>query len=203
MLRFLLMKKLNFFFPLAINLSVFVIMACTDSSNMPKPEGYFRIDLPEHKFQQFDSTFPYAFDYSTHARLVFDDHPQSEPYWLNIHYPDFNATLHLSYKDLGKFSLYNLKEDARNFVFRHAPKAQGIQESVVTLPHIDVYGMVYFIRGKDAASPFQFYVTDSTSHFIRGALYFNLTPNNDSLKPVIDFIVDDIDHTLSSIRWKN
>lgn len=197
------MKKLNAFFPITIVLSLFAITACNDSSYMPKPEGYFRIDLPEHNFQRFDSAFPYSFDYSTHARIVIDERTHSEPYWLNIHYPDFKATLHLSYKDLNQFSLYKLQEDARSFVFRHATKAQGIQESVVVLPQSDVYGMVYFIRGKDAASPFQFYVTDSTSHFIRGALYFNLTPNNDSLKPVIDFIVDDIDHTLSSIRWKN
>lgn len=187
-------------FPLAITVLIFVT-SCTEADYMPKPRGYFRIDLPEVAYQRFDSTFPFAFDYATAARITFDEYTRQEPYWLNIYYPAFKATIHISYKSLHQHRLYSLQEDARNFVFRHAQKAFGIKESLVSVPDRNVYGMVYFIDGKDAASPFQFYVTDSVRHFIRGALYFNVSPNNDSLQPVIDFIVNDIDHKLSTLSW--
>ena len=88
-------------------------------------------------------------------------------------------------------------------VFKHAPKAVGIKESYINMPESKVYGIVYTIEGRDAASPFQFYLTDSTDHFVRGALYFNVVPNNDSLKPVIDYIIHDIDFLVSTFSWKS
>jgi len=60
----------------------------------------------------------------------------------------------------------------------------------------------YNIKGADAASTYQFYLTDSTSNFLRGALYFDLVPNNDSLSPVIDFLKADIEQMITSFRWK-
>jgi gliding motility-associated lipoprotein GldD len=189
-------------FPQIFLLSVFAAFSCTDNSYLPRPTGYLRIDLPEASYQRFDSAFPYSFEYSVIARLEFDEFTQSDPFWMNISYPDYDAKIHLSYKDLTSHNLYSLREDARNFVFRHSEKAHGIRESFVNLPQTRVFGLVYFIDGKEAASPFQFYVTDSLNHFIRGALYFNTRPNNDSLKPVIDFIVNDVDRMLATFEWK-
>jgi len=70
-------------------------------------------------------------------------------------------------------------------------------------PDHEVYGLIYDIKGSDAASSYQFYLTDSLSKFVRGALYFNLVPNNDSLSPVIDFLKVDLEHMITSFRWKN
>jgi gliding motility-associated lipoprotein GldD len=194
--------SLNKIFPYFFLLSVFAALSCTDNSYLPRPTGYLRIDLPEPSYQRFDSTFPYSFDYSTIARIAFDEVTLSDLFWMNISYPDFDAKIHLSYKDLATHNLYSLQEDARNFVFRHSAKAHGIRESFVILSQSRVFGLVYFIDGKEAASPFQFYVTDSLNHFVRGALYFNTRPNNDSLKPVIDFIVNDVDRMLATFNWK-
>lgn len=169
---------------------------------MPRPGGYLRIDLPEHAYQRFDTTFPYSFSYSASATIEFAEPIQNEEYWMNISYPDFKGKIHLSYKDLKNHHLYTLQEDARNLVFRHAAKAHGIRESYVDLPQAKVYGMVYFIDGKETASPFQFWITDSVDHYVRGALYFSMVPNNDSMKPIIDFIVTDIDQMLASFEWK-
>jgi gliding motility-associated lipoprotein GldD len=66
-----------------------------------------------------------------------------------------------------------------------------------------IYGVLYEIKGAEAASTLQFYVTDSLSHFLRGALYFNVSPNNDSLAPVIDFIEEDIRHMIGTLNWEN
>ena len=61
---------------------------------------------------------------------------------------------------------------------------------------------VYDIAGNTASS-MQFYVTDSTHHFLRGSLYFNVAPNIDSMKIVVDFLKTDVLHMIQTFKWKN
>ena len=86
---------------------------------------------------------------------------------------------------------------------KHIPKASDIKEIPYSNKEHKVYGLVYDIRGSGAASPFQFYLTDSSLHFLRGALYFNMIPNNDSMAPVIDFIEEDMNHLIETLQWNN
>jgi len=183
-------------------LIMLLIYSCDQDNYIPKPRGYLRIDLPEHEYQLFDTTFPYQFEYPIYAHIAFDKYTQREPFWLNIDYPGLNGKIHLSYKHLKNANLNDMVEDSRTMVYKHAPKAIGIRESIVNDPTSNVFGTVYSIEGKDVASPFQFYVTDSVHHFLRGALYFNTVPNNDSLQPVIEFIIDDIDQLIGTLEWK-
>ena len=180
----------------------FLIFSCHNDSYMPKPRGYLRIDLPKHEYRVFDSTFPYKFEYAANARISFDDYTKEGLYWLNIEYPAWKGKIRLSYKDITKTSLDKLIEDSHTMVYKHIPKATAIKESMVKIPTKNIYGTAYDIEGKDVASPFQFYLTDSTDNFLRGALYFYLRPNNDSLQPVIDFIIDDIDHMIKTLEWE-
>lgn len=183
--------------------SLFLLLAasCSDSYT-PKPRGYFRIDLPERDYRAFDTTFPYTFEYPAYADIVADSSKLAEPYWINIRYKPFNATLHFSYKVI-RGNLARYLDDARTLVNKHIPKANAIsQREFVDTTH-RVFGLVYDIRGADAASPYQFYLTDSISEFVRGALYFNHIPNNDSLAPVIDFLKKDLEHMINTFRWKN
>ncbi len=189
--------------PLILPVFLFLLISCDQDNYMPKPHGYFRIDLPRHESRLFDTTFPFQFEYPVYANIVFDEYTQSEPFWLNIDYPEYHGKIHLSYKDVKNANLNELVEDARTMVYKHAPKAIGIKESIVSDPENKVYGLVYTIEGRDAASTFQFYVTDSTRHFLRGALYFYARPNNDSLQPVINFIIDDIDRMIGTLEWKD
>ena len=178
------------------------LAACTNSDYYPKPRGFFRIDLPAKTYQPFDSIFPYTFRYSTAAAITFDRYTDQNKYWLNLDYPDYKARIHISYKNLDNYPLYQLTEDARSLAYKHAPMAIGIQESDYANPEHQVFGHAYRILGRDAASPYQFYLSDSSRHFLRGALYFNISPNNDSLQPVIDHIIDDIDYLIQSFRWQ-
>jgi gliding motility-associated lipoprotein GldD len=169
----------------------------------PKPRGYFRIDFPDHAYRKFDSTaFPYAFEYPVYAVIAADPTPGAEPYWINVKYPQFNAQVHLSYKPV-KGNLAQYLEDAHTLVNKHIQKASAITQREYADPGHGVYGLSYAIEGSEAASPYQFYLTDSTRNFVRGALYFDLVPNNDSLMPVITFLRDDIDRMISTFRWKN
>ena len=181
-------------------LSLFFIYSCSENYT-PKPRGYFRIDLPPKAYTLFDTTFPYEFEYSAYAKIVPDTMPGSEPYWINIVYPEFKGTIHVSYK-MVRGNLEQYLEDSRTFVMKHIPKADAINDSLIFIPDRKVYGLLYDIEGSEAASPCQFFVTDSTTHFLRGALYFNIIPNNDSLAPVIGYIRQDILHMLKTFRWK-
>ena len=168
---------------------------------MPKPRGYFRIDLPPKEYKRFDTTFPYSFEYPVYSKIVDDNSKLAEPFWINIVYLPFNAQLHLSYKVI-RNNLINYLEDSRTLVNKHIPKANAISQREFIDADAKVYGLVYEIKGADAASPYQFYVTDSITNFMRGALYFDLVPNNDSLAPVIEFLKADIEHMIATFRWK-
>ncbi|MCX6304474.1 MAG: gliding motility lipoprotein GldD [Bacteroidetes bacterium] len=181
--------------------SFLLIASCTDSYT-PKPRGYFRIDLPERSYRVFDTTFPFTFEYPGYAEISADSSKMAEPYWINIRYKPFNATLHFSYKVVNG-NLEKYLDDARTLVNKHIPKANAISQREFIDPANRVFGLVYDIRGADAASPYQFYLTDSITEFVRGALYFNHVPNNDSLAPVIDFLKSDMEHMISTFRWKN
>lgn len=184
---------------LILFLGLFFLTACNETY-APKPRGYVRIDLPEHDYVQFDSTFPYSFEYPVYTRLSPDPFSPHEPYWLNIDYPQFKGHIHLSYKKIDG-NLLEYLEDSRRFVMKHIPKASAINDSLLYAPEKDIYGLIYNIEGMGAASPCQFFLTDSSMHFVRGALYFELAPNNDSLAPVIDFIREDINHLLRTFEW--
>jgi gliding motility-associated lipoprotein GldD len=183
-------------------LAVVMILAVSCGENyLPRPRGYFRIDFPEKEYRKFDTSFPYTFEYPVYSKIVRDSSSLSEPYWINIVYNSFHAQLHISYKVVSG-NLKNYLEDSRTLVNKHIPKANSISQREFADPVNKVYGLVYNIKGSDAASAYQFYLTDSTSNFLRGALYFDLVPNNDSLSPVIDFLKADIEQMISTFRWK-
>ena len=179
---------------------IFVLAGCRQDYT-PKPRGYFRIDLPEKQYVRFDSAYPYSFEYPVYAKVTADNRASSEPYWINIDFPGFQGRIYISYKPV-KNNLTEYLEDARTFVVKHIPKAEAIDDSLIYRPEDRVFGLVYYIEGSQAASPCQFFVTDSSENFLRGALYFNVSPNNDSLAPVLAFIEEDIRHLVDTFHWK-
>ena len=180
---------------------ILLISSSCDNGYIPKPYAYFRIDLPEKQYRRFDSIFPYSFEYPVYARIVPDRSPNKDKYWINIEFPRFKGKLYISYKVVNN-NLVSYLEDSRNLAIKHIPKANAINEILFINKAADVYGLIYEIKGSGAASPYQFYVTDSTDNFVRGSLYFYVTPNNDSLAPVIDFIYKDIEHMINTFEWR-
>ena len=180
-----------------------LLASCGDDEDIfvPKPKGYFRIDFPQKTYARYDTTCPFAFDYPTYARISPDRDRGSEPCWLNIDFPRYKANLHISYKQVsGDVDRY--LEDARTLAVKHTIKASNIEEQPVLRDSAKVYGLIYEIEG-NAASSVQFYLTDSTKHFLRAALYFNARPNKDSLGVVVDFIRKDIHRMIQSLEWKD
>jgi len=135
-----------------------------------------------------------------YAQITSDKHKNAEPCWFNIEFPSYKATIHLSYKTVNN-NVADYIEDSHNFANRHQIKATGLEETVIARDSAKVYGLLFDIAGNTASS-IQFYLTDSTQHFLRGALYFNAVPNIDSLKIVIDFIRQDVIHLINTTSWK-
>lgn len=187
---------------------VLLFAACKPEVYTPKPRGYFNIDFPKRAYQQFDSTgFPYKFEYPTYGEIIynpkfFNEEPEN-PYWLNIDFSELGGKIYISYKQLTKEkNLATLNEDMYRMTFTaHDKKADYIEDYYFSDPERKVYGTFYNVSG-DAASAYQFYATDSANHFLRGALYFNTSPNADSLKPLNEFLKEDINHMLKTIEWQ-
>ncbi len=169
---------------------------CTNKYT-PKPLGYYRIDFPEKEYVEYTSDCPFEFQYPKYGKI---EYTQQEPCWFNIAFPKYKGKIHLSYKQVEN-NLNLLTEDTRKLTYKHTIKAEAIQEKNFSNANNNVYGILYEVKG-NAASSVQFYLTDSTNHFLRGSLYFDAQPNKDSLAPVIDFFKEDIVHIMETISWK-
>lgn len=177
----------------------------------PKPRGYFRIIFPQRAYQEYNGPYPFTFIYPKYAVIVRDTLPTLQKkdkklinmkYLLNMQFPQFNGTLHLSYETITSKRVFDeLTEDARTFAFKHTVKATSIDQAVIHNPDRKIYGIYYTIDG-NAASSIQFYITDSVKNYMRGALYFNTTPRLDSIQPVLSFVKKDIDTMIKTFRWK-
>ena len=179
------------------------LVGCS-SDYVPKPKGYHRIDLPAPAYQTLAIDVPYRFRYSTQAIAARDSDRMSEPNWVDLYYPKFDATIELTYKALpGPHTtlMDQLIEDARKLANKHQVKASAIDEQMITTGSGD-RAFVFRLKGQ-VPTQYQFYVTDSSRHYLRGALYFTTATKNDSLAPVIDFISADMDTLLRSLQWRN
>jgi gliding motility-associated lipoprotein GldD len=187
-------------------LIIIIFFVSCNSDYTIKQRGYFRVDLPEHKYQLFDkSGYPYSFEYPVYANILqdttfFEDKPEN-PYWVNIDFPSLNGRIYLSYKDAGKNDFTKLVDDAFKLTYKHSTKATGIKDSLMKTPN-GVTG-IFFKVGGNAATSKQFFATDTVNHFLRGALYFDATPNADSLSTVNDFLEVDMKHLINTLRWKD
>jgi gliding motility-associated lipoprotein GldD len=196
------MKKRSWVF---IVLFQMLIAAC--NSDYPyRPRGYFKIDLPQKSYQKFEhSGFPYTFEYPSYARIIqdtafFEQRPEN-PYWINVDFPQFGSRIHLSYKEVGKNNYDSLVADAFTLSYKqHTYKASAIEPEPFTTPN-GSSGVYFSLRGNTATSN-QFFISDSTKHFLRGALYFSATPNEDSLRPVNDFLRKDVEHLINTVQWR-
>jgi gliding motility-associated lipoprotein GldD len=187
-----------------ICISVLYTIGC-GKSYTPKPRAYFRIELPPKDYVELKGDFPYVFDIPTYAAISHYEGrwegTDTAEYWINIEYPQFHSRLHLTYKKVNN-NLAKLIDDAYTFAFKHSIKADAINQREYLNPGSNVYGILYDIKGNTASS-LQFFVTDSTRNFLRGALYFDNEPNKDSIAPVNDFLRKDVERMIETLKWKN
>lgn len=176
-----------------------VLSTACHRKHTPKPHGYYRISFPEKNYQSFSGTCPYSFEYPVYGQVLKDNEKGSEPCWINIDFPAYNGRIHISYKPVFN-NLNSYLEDTYALAYKHTVKAESIREQLIMNSDKKVYGILYDIEGSTASSV-QFFLTDSTQHFLRGALYFKTTIDKDSLAPIIGFFREDVIHFIDTFEW--
>ena len=186
---------------LVLVIACFTVSCDREPNYLPKPRGFFRIDLPEKSYVSIDTLEKYRFECPQYAFVTPDPYSPDEKNWVNVEMPQFKGSIHLTHKAVNG-NLGEYLEDVHTMVVKHLQKANGVRDSLISNDDHRVYGLLIEMDGKGVATPLQFYLTDSTKNFVRGALYFNFKPDNDSMQPVINFIRQDIDHLIETFEWK-
>jgi gliding motility-associated lipoprotein GldD len=193
-------KNTNPFF-LSGLLVILMLTASCHHGYTPRPRGYFRIAFPDKSYKDLNWNVPYNFKIPVYSYPEADSLNLDHTDWITIQIPANHAQIHISYIKLNK-NLAAHTEFSRALAYKHTEKASSIEEQIFVNRAKKVYGTLYTIKG-DAASPMQFYLTDSVTNFLRGALYIKEVPNADSLRPVINFLSEDVLQLVESTEWKN
>jgi gliding motility-associated lipoprotein GldD len=191
-----------FIFRLSFFSIALFLTACTEETYVPKPKGYNRIDLPTHTYIPMQENHPYMFEHSAHANILKDTFGIAEPHWIYVYYPTLGANIQITYKNINQdpVRFQEFINDAYKHTSKHQIKASSIEESVVKTPSGKIAN-IFELEG-EVPSQFQFYISDTTTHFLRGALYFRVATKNDSLAPVIEYIKKDVLHLVNTLQWR-
>lgn len=209
------------------SVAAIIVAGCGGGDYTPKPQAYLRIDMPEHSYWLVDSlcthpgdmlvfgtdtmvaitgtckTFPFTFEANECIELQEKDAPKGEE-WIDLVYPQWDGVVFLTYKHLGSpADLRSQTDESARLLEKHYALASGMEEQGYDDADNRVFGTVCYLKGSKVASTCQFWLTDSVHHYLRGALFLNRSPNNDSLAPVLTYIQEDIEHLVETLRWRN
>ena len=171
----------------------FCLFSCRDEV-LPKPKAMLRLEYEVSETRKFETDL-YQFRINTRAIAQ-----QGENKSMTIDYPKMKGSIFITYKPV-EDNLERLLSDAQKLSYEHVVKADNIVEQPFLNENDRVYGMYYEVMG-DAASQAQFYVTDSTKHFLTGSLYFYARPNYDSIYPAAVYLQSDIRQIMETLKWK-
>ena len=180
-------------------LFMLLVNSCKDDELLiPRPLANLRVEFPERLYANVNLNCPYQFELATYMNAI--PTPAGSTCHLDVSLGQFNGMLHLSYvpiqDNLPELIAYSIEK-----VREHQVKASAIQDSLIVLEDQRVFATFYDFYG-NAATPFQFHFTDSAHHFIRGTVYFNATPNYDSIYPVLQYVREDLIHIIKSNIWQ-
>jgi gliding motility-associated lipoprotein GldD len=162
---------------------------------LPKPSSQLRLDYPIAEYASFSNHCPFEFNINADAIIK-----ENKECGFTIQYPKMKATIYLTYKTVNN-DIDKLLRDAQKLTFEHVIKADDIKEQPFLNDDKKVYGMFYEVSG-NAATNAQFYVTDSTKHFVTGSVYFYAKPNFDSIMPATSYVKNDMQRLMETIKWK-
>lgn len=186
-----------------VAMSLFALVACGGNDYSPKPQAYLRIDMPEPCYSTVDTlALPFLFEKNDAAGLTMKKNTGHE-IWLDLTYPDWDGVVFLTYRRLASPSeLRGQTDTSSRLLESHYQYASGIDEQAFENDDHTVHAIKWHLKGRNVASTYQFYATDSSRHFLRGAAYINHTPNNDSLAPVLEYMQRDLDHLIETLHWR-
>lgn len=170
-------------------------LSCEDTAMLPKPKAQLSLQYSRPDYIDISTPCSYQFKKNTRANFELLDDCESK-----LVYPKMRATVYLSYRSIEN-NLDSLLADAYQMPSKHIIKASEIPEKVFINTDNRAYGTLFRVVG-EAASQVQFFLTDSTKHFLVGSLYFYTRPNYDSIMPAARFIEQDMVKLMESLSWK-
>jgi gliding motility-associated lipoprotein GldD len=193
---FLGMQMLFLFYPI-------LFFGCAREQPMPRPYAYHRLYLPDTISTDTRLKCPFQISINQAAMLSYPKGKSGTACWVDLHYPSIHASVHFTYVPLqNRDHLGDCIKGSQDLVFKHTIRASEILEDPLMIEDRKVYGLFYRLSGHSASNS-QFYVTDSTHHFLRAALYFDATPHPDSMAPVVDFMLGEMERLASGVRWSD
>ncbi len=195
-----------------IRLVILILVSCIlysckeDRVYTPKPRMYPRVEFPVKSYEDFDfEACSFTFKKPKYAKVKtgidFFGQKAEHPCWFDLEIESLNTSLHFSYTEIeGDNTLEKLVTDAFKIAEEHNSKSNYTEEALIENKH-GVKGLMFNLEGP-VASPINFFLTDTTSHFVRASLYFNSAVNTDSTQVVLDFVSKDVDKILSTFEWK-
>ena len=185
------------FYLVALSFSAIFFASCSDQSDTIKPMGQVRLEYPKPTYVNFKEKAPYTFQYSNLGVVK----EGKKPDWYVVYYPRMKANIFLTYFPItSKEDLIVKIKDSEKFVQEQTVKASFISPQVFEFPKDKVYGTLYELGGESAIN-LQFHATDSISNFISGSVYFSTMPKADSLAPAIEYLKNDVQHLLETLKW--
>lgn len=162
---------------------------------VPKPKAYLSLEYPMGTYKLFDNGCPYTFGYNSLANIKDKGNCN-----ITIEYPKMKASIYITYKPVTD-NLNALLHDAEELTYKHVIKADEINTQPFINNDKKIYGMFSQVGG-NAATNAQFYVTDSTRHFLTGSVYFYARPNFDSVMPAAAYIKEDMQNIMETLKWQ-
>ncbi len=187
----MLKNKLHLFF---VAITILIVVSCKDDA-LPKPSSQLRLEYPIAEYASFENHCPFTFAMNNNAIIKED-----QLCGFEINYPKMKATIYLTYKTVNG-DIDKLLRDAQKLTYEHVIKADDIIEQPFANKSKKVYGMFYQVNG-NAATNAQFYLTDSTKHFVTGSVYFYAKPNFDSIMPAANYVKNDMQTLMETLKWK-
>lgn len=203
---------MKFPFPISFILAIlflttnFVLSSCQseEESYIPKPYGYFRIDLPKQIYTKLEGDFPYSFEHSKYAKVTKNTSQNADEYWITLKYePTSVAEIHITYKEIKNEPKLFMEyvNDAHKLTFNEINTARSSAIDKV-VDSRNGNGIVFTISEGEVPTVFNYWVSDTTTHFLRAAMYVPTSSQNDSLAPILKYTKDDMMHMLETFEWK-
>ncbi len=170
----------------------FILSNCTNNQSTKEKLN--------REYLSLDTTMlPFRMQYAAESKIVLRKN-DPKALWFDIVYPARKSTIYCTYFPIkGNFREYD--EDVRRFVYRHTVVATAIKEQAFSQQEKKLYALIFDIKG-EVASPVQFLITDSVSHFLRGALYYDNAAYSDSLALSTTDMREDIIHLIQTLEWR-
>lgn len=179
---------------------VYLFLVGCSSNTTPREKKSTQTIRSTHELTTYE-TDRFSFKYNKGQTIKLKNAEKVGEIWFDISDPAIDATIYCSYLPIDTGGLYRALEDSYHLAYSHVSVSEGINQRLVLNDSLKTYATIYDIEGQ-VATPIQFYVTDSVSHFLRGSVYYNKAVKNDSVAQSTNILRDDILTLIESLRWK-